>query len=133
MTKQVITIAMLTAFLATSCKETAKKETTTDKNPKSKTATETNPLIGSWVEPNPVNEKEVQGFTIHGDGTAASVNMATLVYKKWWKESEKLVLVMESIGNGSSSIDTVKYEIVTLNDTELALKNGTYTSRYKKQ
>jgi hypothetical protein len=133
MAKQFLTIVMLSAFLLTSCKETSKEEKTTEENFKSKTAKEKNPLLGSWIEPNPINEKEVQGFIINDDGTAASINMATLVYKKWWKESHNLVLVTESIGNGSSSIDTTKYRIIKLNDTELELKNGDYVSKYKKQ
>ena len=90
-------------------------------------------MIGSWVQPNPINEKEVQGFTLKSDGTAASVNMATLVYKKWWTEKGKLILVAESIGNGSSSIDTTQYEIVNKTNSILELKNGNYTEKYTKK
>jgi len=93
----------------------------------------TNLLIGSWVEPNPINEKEIQGLKINNDGTAESINMATLIYKKWWKETDKLFLVSESIRNGSSSIDTAKYEIVKLNEKEIELKDKDYIVKYKRK
>jgi len=133
MTKKILTIVILIVLFLTSCKAASKKEVANEENLNSQTVTETNLLIGSWVEPNPINEKEVQGFVINNDGTAESINMATLVYKKWWKESDKLVFITESIGNGSSSIDTTKYEIVTLNSKELELKYGDYISKYRKQ
>jgi hypothetical protein len=59
--------------------------------------------------------------------------MATLLYKKWWTEEGKLVLVAESIGNGSSSIDTTKYKIINKTNSILELKNGDYTDRYIKK
>ncbi len=85
------------------------------------------------MQPNPINDKEVQGFLINSDGTAESINMATLLYKKWWQEDGKLILIMESVGNGSSSIDTLKYDIVKNTTTELELKMGDYTDKYTRQ
>ena len=90
-------------------------------------------LTGSWVQPNPINEKEVQGFTLQQDGKAISINMATLIYKKWWTEESKLVLVAESIGNHSSSIDTSRYEIVKNTNSILELKNGDFVDKYTKK
>ncbi len=101
-----------------------------------KAATETitpNPLIGSWVEPNPINEKEVQGIILNEDGTAVSINMATLVFKKWWKQNDELVLVSESVGNKLTIVDTSTYQIVKINQQELELKNGDYTVKYRRQ
>ncbi len=40
---------------------------------------------------------------------------------------------MESVGNGSSSIDTLKYDIVKNTTTELELKMGDYTDKYTRQ
>jgi hypothetical protein len=94
---------------------------------------ETNLLIGSWVEPNPINANEVQGIKINEDGTAKSINMSTLVYKKWWKENDKLALVFESVGNGLTIIDTTKFEIIKLNHNELEIKDNDYTIKYKRQ
>ena len=94
---------------------------------------EKNLLIGAWVEPNPINENEVQGIKINEDGTAKSINMSTLVYKKWWKENEKLALAFESVGNGLTIIDTTKFEIIKLNHNELEIKDNDYTIKYKRQ
>jgi len=90
-------------------------------------------LIGSWVEPNPINEMEVQGFRIKADGSMESINMATLVYKKWWKEHGKLYLLSESIGNGNTNIDTAAFEITALSEGELEIKTETYSLSYKRQ
>lgn len=35
-------------------------------------------IQGTWLEPNPINAQEMQGFTLNPNGTAQSVNMATL-------------------------------------------------------
>lgn len=131
MTKNILTIALLVAL--TSCNQTTKQEAKSGEVSVSEKEKKENLLIGSWVEPNPINNKEVQGLKINNDGTAESINMATLVYKKWWEEADKLVLVSESIGNGGSSIDTTKYDIVKLNEIELELKEGDFSVKYKKQ
>ncbi len=79
-------------------------------------------LIGSWVEPIPGMENEVQGFTLNADGTASSVNMATLVYMKWRLENEKLILTAKSIGNRTTSIDDEEYTIDSITIDALYLK-----------
>jgi len=81
-------------------------------------------LIGTWLEPNPINAAETQGFELSKDGGAKSVNMATLLYKKWWVKNNELVLVEESIGNGNSSIDTMTYKILKLDEKHLSIKKG---------
>jgi len=132
MNRRLITFAILAGLTLVSCNNTIKE------GEPEKTITETvkdttNLLVGSWVQPNPINDKEVQGFLINSDGTAESINMATLLYKKWWQEDGKLILIMESVGNGSSSIDTLKYDIVKNTTTELELKMGDYTDKYTRQ
>ena len=133
MTKKVVTIVLLVSLTTISCNQIKKQETKHVEVTISKTEVKTNLLIGSWVEPNPINEKEMQGIKINTDGTAESINMATLLYKKWWKDADKLFLVSESIGNGSSSIDTTKYEIVKLNEKEIELKDRDYIIKYKRK
>ncbi len=59
--------------------------------------------------------------------------METLKYHKWWVESNRLCLVEESIGNRNSSIDTIRHEVIKINDRELELKNGVNLDRYRKQ
>ena len=134
--KKILAITILATVVFTSCKESTNKEKQEVPNSeisKSKKENATNLLTGSWIQPNPINDKEVQGFTLKNDGTAESINMATLVYKKWWAENGKLNLVAESIGSGSSSTDTTQYEIIKNTDVILELKNGDYTEKYKKQ
>jgi hypothetical protein len=131
MNRRLITFAILAGLTIVSCNNTIKE------GEPEKTITETvkdttNLLVGSWVQPNPINDKEVQGFLINSDGTAESINMATLLYKKWWEEDGKLILIMESVGNGSSSIDTMRYDIVKNTATELELKQGDYIDKYRK-
>ena len=133
MIKKVFSIVLMVSIALTSCNHSQKQETKDKKVPKIKTEKETNLLIGSWVEPNPINENELQGIVIKENGIAESINMATLIYKKWWKDADKLILVAESIGNGTSSLDTTKYEVIKLNEKELELKNNGYIVKYKKQ
>ena len=132
MNRRLISFAILAGLTIVSCNNTIKEgepETTITETVKDTT----NLLVGSWVQPNPINDKEVQGFIINSDGTAESINMATLLYKKWWEEDGKLILIMESVGNGSSSIDTMRYDIVKNTATELDLKMGDYTDKYTRQ
>ena len=133
MIKKVFSIVLMVSLALTSCNQSQKQETKDKKVPKIKTEKERNLLIGSWVEPNPINENELQGIVIKENGIAESINMATLIYKKWWKDADKLILVAESVGNGTSSLDTTKYEVIKLNEKELELKNNDYTVKYKKQ
>lgn len=81
-------------------------------------------LVGAWIQPNPINNSEVQGFKLNSDGSASSVNMATLLYKNWLLEGDSLILVMESVGNKVSSIDTIRYRISRCDQDTLVLING---------
>ena len=98
-----------------------------------KTKIESTMFLGSWVQPNPINDKEVQGFILQNDGSAKSINMETLKHIKWWLEYNRLVLIEESIGNRNTSIDTIKYEVVKINEKELELKSGANIDKYRKQ
>lgn len=66
-------------------------------------------LSGSWVQPIPGNENQVQGIILNDNGSASSINMATLQYDTWKKEGDKLILAGKSIGNHQtiSFIDTL--------------------------
>jgi nitrogen regulatory protein PII-like uncharacterized protein len=59
-------------------------------------------LAGTWVEPIPGMPDEWQGFALHEDGTAESINMATLDYQRWRREADALILSGSSIGNGAT-------------------------------
>ncbi|MGR6088099.1 MAG: lipocalin family protein [Arcticibacter sp.] len=90
-------------------------------------------VIGSWVEPNPINELEVQGFELRADGSAASINMATLLYQSWWSLDDSLFLMAQSIGNGNTSTDTLSYQIIKCDEDSLLLGNGMQTLRMTKR
>lgn len=81
-------------------------------------------IQGTWVEPNPINPEEVQGFTLNADGTAESVNMATLVFKSWNLDNRTLTLSSESIGNRQtiSSVDTL--QVTKINADSLILSKN---------
>ena len=121
---------VLALVLTSSCQSDPKK---TSPEGGSGTSIDTNQFIGSWVQPNPINEKEVQGFKLEKDGTAKSINLATLKYKNWWYEAGELNLVIESIGNKISFTDTGKYEVIKITDKELEFKKGQIIERYEKQ
>jgi hypothetical protein len=78
-------------------------------------------LIGDWVEPVPGMEHEVQGISLHENGTAASINMATLRYQRWRLEGDTLTLTGESIGNRTSSTFDEVYRVRSANEGRLEL------------
>jgi hypothetical protein len=90
-------------------------------------------FYGSWVQPIPNNEEIMQGFSLHTDGTAESVNMHTLLHKNWWIAGNNLFLVVESTGNGTSTVDTIKYEIIKADGRVMHLRNRNVVLTYRKQ
>ena len=135
MVKQVLTFSILTGLLLTSCNNNKNNQENQKETIVAQTETIYNEelLVGKWGEPNPINEKEVQGIEILKGGNAKSINMATLVYSKWWTKNNQLFLVEESIGNGTSGIDTTGYEIIKVDKDSLIMKDKFATIRYKKQ
>lgn len=69
-------------------------------------------LLGSWTTPIPGMEPFRYGFTLNADGSAASINSATLQYKKWTTKGNILVLEGESIGNRASSTVSDSFRLV---------------------
>jgi len=90
-------------------------------------------LVGSWIQPIPGNKEKFQGFILKNDGTAKSINMATLQYISWKIEDDNLVLTVKSIGNKTSSIRKEIYTDISLNETELHLKKGNIVYIYKRK
>ncbi len=89
-------------------------------------------MYGAWLQPNPINEKEVQGFQLNKDSSAESINMATLIYRKWWINDQHLYLVRESKGNKQTITDTIVFPVLHVTDHELILKDRERTVNYKK-
>ena len=108
-------------FVSLGCNNSGNNKTVTAEPQVTNTSDEAD-IIGSWVEPNPINSKEVQGFELLSGGKAKSINMATLVYTNWWLKNKQLYLVSESIGNQTSSIDTIAYDIIKIDKDSLTIK-----------
>lgn len=69
-------------------------------------------MVGSWVFEEGAGVDS--GFELLEDGTALSINTATLRYRKWKLEGNTLELEVISIGNGTTSVETVKYSVQSL-------------------
>ncbi len=78
-------------------------------------------IQGIWLEPNPINPSGSQGIALKEDGTASSVGMATLIFKKWVLNGDKLLLTYESIGNKQTLEGTDTLQIEKLNADSLVL------------
>lgn len=73
-----------------------------------------------------------QGFTLEANGSASSINMATLKYEKWKKEGNLLLLSGISIGNHQSISFTDTLTVEQLTQDSLILKKGELVLRYSK-
>lgn len=80
-------------------------------------------VVGEWVEPVPGMPGQVQGFTLEADGSASSVNMATLLYESWEKDGEMLVLTGKSLGNGQTIAFSDTLLIESLDKDQIVLKD----------
>ncbi len=86
-------------------------------------------LVGSWKD----NSESALHFTLFKNGSARSDNMETLLYKKWKLSGNQIIFTVESVGNGTSSIDDETYIIDKLTEDRLVLKNGEYLFEYTKK
>ena len=86
-------------------------------------------IIGAWTKPISGMDGE-DGFLLAADGKAASINSATLVYKSWRREGDKLIMDIESIGNGQTIASTDTMNVLKLDKDSLILDNGGMIMRY---
>lgn len=86
-------------------------------------------LVGSWVEPNAADPHWSEGFTLREDGTASSINMATLTYRSWVLQGNRLALEAISTGNHTSSTGTEAYTVRAVSDSELDLIDSSGKAR----
>lgn len=131
MTQKLMVALFLVVALAGCTSQSSDQEKTNGDSLQNSPTAET-ALVGSWVEPNPIDSTQVQGIEFRAGGAAQSINMATLVYKNWWLSDQGLVLVAESIGNRTSSLDTTSYEIVKIDTDSLVLKQQDMMLRYRR-
>ena len=90
-------------------------------------------IPGTWLQPIPGMKDKTQGFTLNDDGTAQSVNMATLQYTTWRRDGDILTLTGRSIGNGQIIEFTEMYNIEQLTSDTLVLRNGDVTFTYSRE
>lgn len=112
-----------------------KETTTTDTDASATTVAEHLPSItGTWVEPIPGNETGEQGIQLMEDGTATSVNMATLQYSGWKIINDSILLLTgKSIGNRQVIDFTDTFRIAAVSDSALILDLGTGIITYKRK
>ncbi len=87
-------------------------------------------IEGSWIEPVPNMPELKQGFSLEHGGVAESINMATLQYYAWEIKDNILVLSGKSIGNHQTIEFTEEYEIASVDDNKIVLKNGDYVREF---
>jgi len=89
-------------------------------------------LMGSWVEKTPDEKKIYQGFTLHSDGSASSINTDALLYKKWEIKGDRITLLVESRGLGIESQDIETYAFEQVSKDKLLLKIGESVFTYRR-
>lgn len=90
-------------------------------------------IIGKWVKPIDGQDGKFEGIELKKDGTAQSINMATLQFEKWSKDSTTLTLVGKSIGNGKTIDFTENYTIAKGDKNSLTLlKDGAIVWSFSK-
>ena len=125
-----ITFLMLGLLLLGACKNDTKTTMDNEMNSKhQKSEVENELLVGSWLD----SSDAALHFTLFNDGTARSDNMNTLLYENWKVEGNQITFIIESIGNGTSSVDTITYNIEKLTKNKLILKKDNYLSEYTKK
>lgn len=89
-------------------------------------------FYGAWVLASG-NNQEVQGFSLKSEGVAESINNTTVTTKEWWSDDSNLYLVQENVNNGSAVVDTLAFEVTTINADSLVLRDGEAVFNYTKQ
>lgn len=91
---------------------------------------ENSEIKGKWIELVPNMPEIQQGFNLEQGGVAESINMATLQYYAWEVKDNTLILSGKSIGNHQTIDFTEEYEIASIDDDKLVLKNGDYVREF---
>ena len=86
--------------------------------------TQSDNLIGKWTQAVPNMPQMKQGFTLHADGKASSINTATLSYEAWEKQGNQLILSGQSIGNHQTIALKLTQDSLILRKGLLKLKYG---------
>jgi len=125
-----ITFLIFGLFLLGACKNDTKTTLNNEVDSEhQKSEVENELLVGSWID----SSDAALHFTLFNDGTARSDNMKTLLYKNWKVQGNQISFIVESVGNRTSSMDTLAYNIEKLTETKLILKKDNYLSEYTKK
>ncbi len=91
-------------------------------------------LIGQWVQPIEGTQNQIQGMMLTEDGEARSINMNTLLYDKWQRKGNLLILSGKSIGNGQTIEFEETYVFRQPDKNTLVLQtNGTQEQTYRRK
>ena len=90
-------------------------------------------LAGEWIQPVPGMPQITQGFVLGEDGSASSINMATLKYESWKEENGKLILTGKSIGNSQTIAFADTFEIEKLTGDSLTVRKGSLLLQYARR
>ena len=93
-------------------------------------AEEAQSCVGEWVKPIEGQDGE-EGFSLAADGTASSINRATLVYSSWEQKGDTVIVKGESLGNGINvpATDTLYVQ----GDSLVQLYDGNVVAAYGKR
>ena len=87
-------------------------------------------FYGEWTQPIVGRAEAYHGFLLHEDGTATSINRATLKYQTWSLAGDQLILTLKSIGNRQPLAATKVYTLVHATADSLLLGQGDTTTLY---
>ncbi|KAA0989532.1 lipocalin family protein [Dyadobacter aurulentus] len=89
-------------------------------------------ITGNWVTQISDQSTHKQGFTLHDDGQASSINLNAKRYDSWERQDNLLILKGSDEGQagGSEVIDTLR--IISVADSSLVLENHGKRVRYSK-
>lgn len=89
-------------------------------------------LVGGWEEPIPGQKGRFQGYRLEKDGTASSINMATLEVKRWSVKGDILTLYGDSIGNGITIPFAMEYLIEEVTSHTLKIRQGSLEHHFER-
>lgn len=130
------------SFLLASCNNPAEKKEeifSADSLANAMKPTEVKPetidkIADIWLQMDTKGKIGQDGFNLHEDGTANSINMATLLYEKWQRiGNDSLVLTGKSMGNKQTLEFSDTFKIAILNDTMLELHKNKLKLMYHRE
>ncbi|RPE08122.1 hypothetical protein EGT74_13720 [Chitinophaga lutea] len=130
-TKTSIAAAFVLALTSMACNTGQEKKSESVDSTQAIPANENKPspgeiLPGKWVQPISGQDTAMQGFQLNADGTAASVNMHTLIYDKWELKGDTLLMWnhTEGVKTTGAYVDTVIIRQITDSTLVLARKDN---------